>query len=62
MDDEIIPLRFVGETKLQEEVGILHSRTAIQRDRTEEWAERNLLEFSTGTLKILHLGWNNPKQ
>lgn len=45
-----------------EVVGILGSRTAIQRERTEEWAERNLLKFNMGEFKILHLGWNNPEQ
>lgn len=62
MDDEIEFLRFVGETELWEVVGILGSRTAIERDRTKEWAERSVLKFSTGKFKILHLGWNNPEQ
>lgn len=37
-------------------VGVLDRRTAIQRDRTKEWAEKNLLKFNTGKFKILHLG------
>lgn len=43
-------------------VGILGSRTAIQRDRTKEGPEWSFLKFNTGKFKILHLGWNDPEQ
>ncbi|KAK4829963.1 hypothetical protein QYF61_008094 [Mycteria americana] len=29
-------------------------------DRLENWAKRNLMKFSKGKCKVLHLGRNNP--
>ncbi|GAB0184903.1 hypothetical protein GRJ2_000955600 [Grus japonensis] len=39
-----------------------NGRAAIQRniDKLSKWTDRNLIKFSKGKYKVLHLGKNNP--
>ncbi|GAB0188332.1 hypothetical protein GRJ2_001298500 [Grus japonensis] len=53
----------VEETKWGGVADTSEGHAAIQRDldRLEKWADRNLMKFSKGKCKVLHLGRNNPR-
>ena len=48
--------------KLGEVIDKLYGCAVIQRDldRLEKWADRNLMKYSKGKNKVLHLCRNNP--
>lgn len=53
--------RFAGDTELGGVDDLMEGCAAIQRDldSLEKWATRNLMKFSKGKCKVLHLGRNN---
>ena len=55
--------KLTGDTKLRGAADAPDGCAAIQRDldRLEKWADRNLMQFSKGKCKVLHLGRNNPR-
>lgn len=57
-------IKCAGDSELGESVNVLESRAATQRDLDgqEEWANRDLLKFSNGKYKFLHLERKNPLQ
>lgn len=57
-------IKGVGDSELGESVNVLESRAATQRDLDgqEEWANSDLLKFSNGKYKFLHLERKNPLQ
>jgi len=64
LDDgaECILCKFADDTKPGGVADRPEGRAAIQRDhnRLEKWADRDLIKFSKGNCKDLHLGRNNP--
>ncbi|GAB0203114.1 mitochondrial enolase superfamily member 1 [Grus japonensis] len=55
--------KFVDNTELRGVAKTPQGCAAIQQDldRLENWAERNLMKFSKGKCRVLHLGKNNPR-
>jgi len=56
--------KFADGTKLGGVTDTLEGCAAIQQDldRLESWVQRNLMKFSKGKCRVLHLGRNNPVQ
>ena len=55
--------KFADDTKLGEVADTPEGCATIQRDpnKLENWAERNLMRFNKGKLKVLHPGRNNAR-
>lgn len=55
---------FAAHTKLEGVADRPVGHAAVQRDfdRLENWGDRNLIKFSKGKYKALHLGRNSPMQ
>jgi len=54
--------KFADDTKLGGVADTLEGCAAIRQglDRLESWEQRNLMKFSKGKWRVLHLGRNNP--
>ncbi|PKU47253.1 rna-directed dna polymerase from mobile element jockey- hypothetical protein [Limosa lapponica baueri] len=55
--------KFIDNTKMDRVANTPDGCSAFKRDlnRTEKWAERNLMKFNKGKCKVLHLGMSNPR-
>lgn len=56
--------KFSDDSKLCGVINTLEGREVMQRDlhRFKRWACANLMGFNKVKVKVLHLGWGNPKQ